>query len=102
MRCPLRNAWVHMVVPMPGCVPGEIFVMSNLVTRLPRDFDALTKMTLRDIIDLEPRALEILAPYGFDLCCGGGHTLGKALELHQVDPGAVLPRLANLAAEDNS
>jgi iron-sulfur cluster repair protein YtfE (RIC family) len=72
------------------------------VTRLPLDPNALTAMTIRDIVDLEPRALEILAPYGFDLCCGGGHLLGTALELHKVDPAEVLPKLANLAAESGA
>lgn len=76
--------------------------MSTPVMRLPLDRAVLTEMTLRDIVDLEPRALEVLAPYGFDLCCGGGHTLGKALELHEVDPDVVLPQLVNLAADDKS
>lgn len=76
--------------------------MSAPLTRLPLDSDTLQAMTIREIIDLEPRALEILAPYGFDLCCGGGHALGKALELHEVDPGVVLPQLARLATDGKS
>lgn len=74
--------------------------MSNqTASRLPLDAETLTAMTIRDIIDLEPRSLEILAPYGFDLCCGGGHPLGEALKLHAVDPADVLPKLAILAAD---
>ena len=73
--------------------------MSNqTASRLPLEAEALATMTIRDIIDREPRSLEILAPYGFDLCCGGGHPLGEALKLHEVDPADVLPKLATLAA----
>jgi len=74
-------------------------MFNQTASRLPLDSEALTAMTIRDIIDLEPRALEVLAPYGFDLCCGGGHLLGEALKLHAVDPADVLPKLATLAAD---
>ena len=76
--------------------------MTAPATRLPVDPAALAEMTIRDIVDLEPRALEILAPHGFDLCCGGGHKLGTALELHAVDPDAILPQLVSLAADRKS
>ncbi|MCC6703963.1 MAG: DUF542 domain-containing protein [Thermomicrobiales bacterium] len=75
--------------------------MSNqTVSRLPLDSDALLAMTIRDIIDREPRALEVLAPYGFDLCCGGGHPLGEALALHNVAHEVVLPKLASLSGAE--
>jgi iron-sulfur cluster repair protein YtfE (RIC family) len=72
--------------------------LSTHTPTLPLDTDKLATMTIRDIIDAEPRALEILAPYGFDLCCGGSHLLGEALAMHGVDPTEVLPRLTELAS----
>ncbi len=58
----------------------------------------LATMTVRELIEIEPRALEILAPYGIDLCCGGAHPLGEALDLHGVDREDVLARLEDLMA----
>jgi iron-sulfur cluster repair protein YtfE (RIC family) len=62
----------------------------------------LAATTIRDLIKIEPRALEILAPYGIDLCCGGGHPLGEALDLHGVDRDDVIARLAALVAGDRA
>lgn len=76
--------------------------MTTPTLRLPLDGNALSAMTIRDIIDADSRALEILAPHGFDLCCGGSHQLGHAMSLHGVDPDTVLPDLARLAADPQS
>jgi iron-sulfur cluster repair protein YtfE (RIC family) len=62
----------------------------------------LAATTIRDLIEIEPRALEILAPYGIDLCCGGGHPLGEALDLHGADRDDVIARIAALAAGDRT
>jgi iron-sulfur cluster repair protein YtfE (RIC family) len=62
----------------------------------------LAATTIRDLIDIEPRALEILAPYGIDLCCGGGHPLGEALDLHGVDRDDVIARIAALINGDRA
>ena len=62
----------------------------------------LAAITIRDLIEIEPRAMEILAPYGIDLCCGGGHPLGEALDLHGVDRDDVIARLAALVAGDRA
>jgi regulator of cell morphogenesis and NO signaling len=76
--------------------------MSDTTTVLPLAEADLAAMTIRDLIAIEPRALEILAPYGIDLCCGGGHPLGEALDLHGVDRRRVLARLAGLAAGERA
>ena len=62
----------------------------------------LAAITIRDLIEIEPRAMEILAPYGIDLCCGGGHPLGEALDLHGVDRDDVIVRIADLIAGDRA
>jgi hypothetical protein len=76
----------------------ECHFMSDATTVLPQADADLAAMTIRDLIAIEPRALEILAPYGIDLCCGGGHPLGEALDLHGVEREPVFARLAGLAA----
>jgi iron-sulfur cluster repair protein YtfE (RIC family) len=53
---------------------------------------------IRDLVDAYPQTLEVLGPLGIDLCCGGGHPLGEALDLHGIDRGAVLPRVARVIA----
>jgi iron-sulfur cluster repair protein YtfE (RIC family) len=42
--------------------------------------------------------MEILAPLGIDLCCGGAHPLGEALDLHGIARADVLPSVARLTA----
>jgi hypothetical protein len=45
---------------------------------------------IRDLIDAYPQTI--------DLCCGGGHSLGEALDLHGIDRETVLPRIASIIA----
>lgn len=49
---------------------------------------------IRDLVERYPETMEILAPLGIDLCCGGGHPLGEALDLHGLDRASVIPRVA--------
>lgn len=58
----------------------------------------LATITIRDLVEAEPRAMEILAPYGIDLCCGGAHPLGEALDLHGIARDDVIARLTDLLA----
>ena len=64
---------------------------------LPTTERELAAMTIRDLIEIEPLAMEIFAPYGIDLCCGGAHPVGEALDLHGIDREQVMPRLVALA-----
>jgi iron-sulfur cluster repair protein YtfE (RIC family) len=73
--------------------------MSQSITSLPLNEAELAALTIREITDVEPRALELLAPLGIDLCCGGGHPLGEALDLHGIDRKQVMPQLIALAAD---
>lgn len=60
--------------------------------------DALAGVTVRALVDRYPATIAILAPYGIDLCCGGGHALGEALELHGAPRDAVLLAVAEAVA----
>ena len=53
---------------------------------------------IRDLVDAYPQTLAVLGPLGIDLCCGGGHPLGEALDLHGIDRDAVLPQVARAIA----
>ena len=44
----------------------------------------------------------MLGPLGIDLCCGGGHPLGEALDLHGIDRETVLPQIARIIADSSS
>jgi iron-sulfur cluster repair protein YtfE (RIC family) len=57
---------------------------------------ALAYRLIRDLVDAYPETLSVLGPLGIDLCCGGGHTLGEALDLHGLDREAILPRIASV------
>ena len=51
---------------------------------------------IRDLVAAYPATMEILAPLGIDLCCGGGHPLGVALDLHGIDREPVLAQVAGI------
>lgn len=51
---------------------------------------------IRDLVDEHPEVMTVLAPYGLDLCCGGGHPLGEALDLHGIPREPVLSEVARL------
>ncbi len=60
--------------------------------------DALSAMTIRDLVDRWPTTMEVLTPLGIDLCCGGAHPLGEALDLHGFDRAEVLPKVVAVVA----
>ena len=39
---------------------------------------------------------------GIDLCCGGDHPLGEALDLHGIERETVLPQIARIIADSSS
>jgi iron-sulfur cluster repair protein YtfE (RIC family) len=48
---------------------------------------------IRDLVDRYPEAMAVLAPFGIDLCCGGGRELGEALDLHGAPREEILDRI---------
>jgi iron-sulfur cluster repair protein YtfE (RIC family) len=70
-----------------------------MIRTLPTTEFELAAVPIRDLTELEPRVLELLGTFGIDLCCGGGHPLGEALDLHGVDRQQVMPALLALADE---
>jgi iron-sulfur cluster repair protein YtfE (RIC family) len=48
---------------------------------------------IRDLVEKYPNLMEVLSPYGFDLCCGGGHSIPEAARLHGLDAGEILARV---------
>ena len=53
---------------------------------------------IRDLVERYPDTMRVLAPLGIDLCCGGGHPLGEALDLHEIDRATVLPQIEQIVA----
>lgn len=51
---------------------------------------------IRDLVDENPDVMTLLAPYGLDLCCGGGHPLGEALDLHGIPREPVISEVARI------
>jgi iron-sulfur cluster repair protein YtfE (RIC family) len=54
---------------------------------------------IRDIVERYPDTMRVLAPLGIDLCCGGGHPLGEALDLHGLDRPAVLAEVEQVIVQ---
>jgi iron-sulfur cluster repair protein YtfE (RIC family) len=69
---------------------------------MPQADAPLADRLIRDLVDAYPETLTVLGPLGIDLCCGGGHPLGEALDLHGIDRETVLPRIASIIAGSSS
>jgi iron-sulfur cluster repair protein YtfE (RIC family) len=58
----------------------------------------ITNTLIRDLVEQFPETMRVLSPLGIDLCCGGGHPLGEALDLHEIDRATVLPQIEQIVA----
>lgn len=56
----------------------------------------LLSLTIRTLTERFPGTMPLLAAQGLDLCCGGGHTLGEAIDLHKIDSGTFVPLLLSV------
>ncbi|MCC6312902.1 MAG: DUF542 domain-containing protein [Thermomicrobiales bacterium] len=71
----------------------------DTTTMTEKDFEAqVAARTIRDLVDRTPQVMEVLEPLGLDLCCGGGHPLGEALDLHGIARDPVVGQVARLVA----
>jgi iron-sulfur cluster repair protein YtfE (RIC family) len=60
----------------------------------------LAEWTINELVAAYPATMLVLAPLGIDLCCGGLHPLGEALDRHGYDRAAVLEQV--VAAIDDA
>ncbi len=58
--------------------------------------DELLAATIRTLTERYPSTMPLLSAQGLDLCCGGGHVLREALELHEIDSDTFLPALISV------
>lgn len=72
--------------------------MTCPTTTLPAAEADLAAVSIRDLVEIMPVALETPDPLGIALCRGGAHPLGEELELHGGERAAVMPRTVELAA----
>lgn len=70
--------------------------ISDQAPALVTEKEDVARRTIQDLVDTHPEVLNVLAPLGIDLCCGGSHQLGTALDLHQIDANPVLTRVADV------
>jgi iron-sulfur cluster repair protein YtfE (RIC family) len=69
------------------------------VSQQPVTQTPVTDTLIRDLVELYPDTMRVLSPLGIDLCCGGGHPLGEALDLHEIDRATVIPQIEQIVAE---
>jgi regulator of cell morphogenesis and NO signaling len=55
----------------------------------------LAELTLNQIVQQHPPALEVFARYGMDTCCGGALPVREAAARHGVDLDALLQELSD-------
>lgn len=53
---------------------------------------------IRDLVAEYPDVMTVLEPFGMDLCCGGGHPLGEALDLHGVPREPVVSEISKMVS----
>jgi iron-sulfur cluster repair protein YtfE (RIC family) len=71
--------------------------MNDTVAIDPSVLNAIANATIADLVESTPDVMTVLAPFGLDLCCGGGRPLGEALALHGIEVEPVLQQIAVLA-----
>jgi iron-sulfur cluster repair protein YtfE (RIC family) len=64
---------------------------------IPNVSTARKDSLIRTLIDANPEMMPVLAAFGLDLCCGGGHTLEDACAMHELDLATVLDELESIA-----
>jgi len=69
------------------------------VSQNPVIQSSVTDTLIRDLVEQYPDTMRVLSPLGIDLCCGGGHPLGEALDLHEIDRASVIPQIEQIVAE---
>jgi iron-sulfur cluster repair protein YtfE (RIC family) len=87
---------------MKGGTTMDVINTRDASATMPQAGAPLADRLIRDLVDAYPETLTVLGPLGIDLCCGGGHPLGEALDLHGIDRGIVLPRIARIIAGSSS
>jgi iron-sulfur cluster repair protein YtfE (RIC family) len=71
-------------------------------TQAAREYQALSlgNMEIRHVVENFPVTMRVFDEYGMDMCCGGAHTVKEAAWLHNIDPVALIERLAEVIDQD--
>lgn len=70
-----------------------------MTTPPPSSTGTVADQLIRDLVAQHPDVMTVLAPHGIDLCCGGGHPLGEALDLHGIPREPVLTDVARIVED---
>ncbi len=73
--------------------------VSNTVHISDEELAEISNRTISDLVEHAPGTMTVFSSLGLDLCCGGGHPLGKALEIHGIDPDPVIRQVAVIVSE---
>lgn len=57
---------------------------------------------ISQLVDAYPAAMQVLDRYGLDMCCGGGHSVSEASQLHGLDSGTVIQEVAEAICQSLS
>jgi iron-sulfur cluster repair protein YtfE (RIC family) len=63
--------------------------------------DAIQTWEIRELVERFPTLMPVLVDFGFDLCCGGEHTLAEAANLHGLSIDEVLGAVAGALGEES-
>lgn len=70
-------------------------------TWLDQIHDLIRKEPMRVIVEEYPAVMPVLSTYGFDLCCGGGHSIDEAARIHGIDPKTVVDQVAEVMLQEH-
>lgn len=72
---------------------------TNTISVTDEQMAQVATRKISDLAEKSPDTMAVFSELGLDLCCGGGHPLGEALELHGIEAAPVLQRIATIVAQ---
>jgi iron-sulfur cluster repair protein YtfE (RIC family) len=72
---------------------------TNAVHITDEDLSEIANRTIADLVEHAPGTMTVFSALGLDMCCGGGHPLGEALELHGIESEPVIRQVAVIVSE---
>lgn len=68
----------------------------NTIPTLDEIAEVIETEPMRVLVERYPAVMPLLSQYGFDLCCGGGHTVAEAARLHGIEVEPLLAQVAEV------
>lgn len=94
--------WTLTLERQYGCVSeGYRYIMDARIV-IDGQVRWIGETKISQLVDAYPAAMQVLDHYGLDMCCGGGHSVSEASQLHGLDSGTVIKEVAEAICQSLS